>query len=222
MINASVVATNIIVVAFFIMIFSFFALIIFLQNIYKLKQKRKYSYRNEFPYELLQGSDNNSKIVGYVLVLVFVISQIFLVFYALFDKTHFTATTLLISSVISSLATYFLFTTNINSMKKQMLLTSLLLTLTTVSSLMLGLFFLLRVEGTSFFIYVPAFILAAISLLLIINPALKRWAYMDKIVQQDGTIEILRPKYFPLAYSQWALIVINVLLLLLLFIGSFI
>ena len=43
---------------------------------------------------------------------------------------------------------------------------------------------------------------------------------MDKRELQDGTLQILRPRYFVLAYTEWALIMINLIFVLYFFIVS--
>lgn len=59
---------------------------------------------------------------------------------------------------------------------------------------------------------------AIAALLLAINPKMKKWPIMDKITRQDGTIEIFAPAFF-LAYTEWSLIALNFILLILISIG---
>lgn len=223
--NIALINTAIQVPSFILAIFLILIILVFGINYYRIKQKRKYSFKNEFPYELAQGVGDNFKTVFHVLILVYAVALIFFTFYTLNEVQHWTSMTLLISNVVTALITYLIFTTNVRSMKKQMMFTAIYLVLTLLNALSLGFyfqFFLIEGNQNAIYFYVTAYVIAAISALLILNPRLAKWSYMDKIEQQDGTITILRPKWFPLAYSQWALVIINIILISLLFVATMI
>lgn len=49
---------------------------------------------------------------------------------------------------------------------------------------------------------------SVLSLIILFNPKLKNWAKLDKIKSNDEVI-YTRPKYFPLAYSEWVMIALS-------------
>lgn len=57
--------------------------------------------------------------------------------------------------------------------------------------------------------------LTLIEILTIINPKLKDWAKLESTKNDSGEIEYKRPRFFPLAYSEWITFVISTLGLIL-------
>lgn len=44
--------------------------------------------------------------------------------------------------------------------------------------------------------------------IITLNPKLSRWAELEKETQEDGSSTMKRPKWFTLAYSEWALLLV--------------
>ena len=51
--------------------------------------------------------------------------------------------------------------------------------------------------------------LAALGFLL--NPKLAQWAELNATMEKDGSVVTSRPRPFPLAFTEWVLVLINVL-----------
>jgi hypothetical protein len=47
------------------------------------------------------------------------------------------------------------------------------------------------------------------TLLIMLNPRLRNWANMNAKTEEDGTVVIVRPRFFILAFSEWLVIFIN-------------
>jgi hypothetical protein len=207
-----------IAVAVFFFIFGILAAYI----LYQKKQQRKYSFLNEFPYELYQGIDQKYISIFYIIQMVQALGFIVFGFYSFTDNKNYYGIILLTSWTLTALLMAALSFVKLRSMRGHITIVAFLFTLTLVNAIFLGIYFYKTI-----YLDVPlafpiiSFVLAAVVLGLMINPLLKRWPYMDKIEQQDGQIIILRPKFFVLAYTEWLLILINYLLMLLAFIGNF-
>jgi len=52
---------------------------------------------------------------------------------------------------------------------------------------------------------------------VLLNPRLRKWPIMDKVLQQDGTVLILRPRYFMLALYEWGFIAAQFLLMIVMY-----
>lgn len=55
------------------------------------------------------------------------------------------------------------------------------------------------------------FALALAVAIILVNPRLKTWAKLEKVVEEDGSSSLKRPKPFVLAFSEWLVIFIGVL-----------
>lgn len=207
-----------IAVALFFFIFGLLAAYI----LYQKKQGRKYSFLNEFPYELYQGIDQKYISIFYVIQMVQALGFIVFGFYGFTDNKNYWGIILLTSWTLTALLMASLSFVKLRSMRGHITIVAFLFTLTLVNAIFLGIYFYKTIYLDVPLVFpIISFVLAAVVVGLMINPLLKRWPYMDKIEQQDGQIIILRPKFFVLAYTEWLLILINYLLMLLAFIGNF-
>ena len=55
------------------------------------------------------------------------------------------------------------------------------------------------------------FIVSAASFIILLNPRLKNWAKLEKVVDEDGASSLKRPKPFVLAFSEWLIIFLSVI-----------
>lgn len=53
---------------------------------------------------------------------------------------------------------------------------------------------------------VLCFLIAIVTLLMLVNPKLKNWPRLDAVAETDGTISYKRPRPFVLAFSEWILL----------------
>lgn len=197
--------------------------LIFALNSYRMKQKRDYSFRNEFPFELTQGVGSAFIRYMHVLVLFFAIMLVFFGFYLIeYPLAHFSGLIFLVSWSLTAFLIYLVFIVKFTSVKRHLIVSSLFFLLTVLNGLMFGLYLQYSPVYMQEKAYtIISYILSAFALLLALNPKLSRWSYMDKIEQQDGTIIMLRPRYFILALTEWSLIAINILIMLNAYFASF-
>ncbi len=57
------------------------------------------------------------------------------------------------------------------------------------------------------------------TLLIMLNPRLRNWAELNSQTNEDGTVVIVRPRIFILAFSEWLVIFINFAVLIMLLIA---
>lgn len=197
--------------------------IIFAINSFRIKQRREYSFLNEFPFELTQGVGISFTRYMHALVLLFSTMMIFFGFYRIeYVLAHFSGLVFLISWTATAFLIYLIFIVKFSSVKRHLMISALFFLFTILNGLMYGLYLQLSpvfmIDKTYAII---SYILAALALMFVVNPKLSHWSYMDKIEQQDGTIIVLRPKLFVLAFTEWALIIINILLMINIYFSSF-
>lgn len=56
---------------------------------------------------------------------------------------------------------------------------------------------------------VVAGVLMIMTILIMVNPKLKDWAQLEQIENKNDDPTYRRPRFFPLAYSEWAILLIN-------------
>ncbi len=222
---------NNIILGAFLVVFTLFAVTLLFQlNMFKIAQKRPYSFRNELPFELTEGTPARHYHFQYVLhglislaMLVYGVAFVFR-----FNHIRYYYDYMILSGLVISAFTYFfVFFFKINNLKGHILvLLFYVFALFTAFlgfglSLYLSPYELLTNENLKLVFTVINFVSAAVILLLMFNPKLARWPMMDKITQQDGTLIILRPKTFILALYEWLFVGIHLLFILLSFVTLF-
>ncbi len=197
--------------------------LIFSINSFRMRQRRNFSFLNEFPFELTQGVGTNFIRYMHVLILLFTMMMVLFGFYRIeFALAHFSGLVFLMSWTVTSFLIYLIFIVKFTSVKRHLLVASLFFLLTVLNGLMFGLYLQFSPVFILEKVYaVISYVLSGIALLLVFNPKLSHWSYMDKIEQQDGTTIVLRPKIFVLAATEWALIIINILIMLNAYFSSF-
>ena len=79
-----------------------------------------------------------------------------------------------------------------------------------------GIIFLNLSKGTKnetavFVTSIMQFVVALSSVFILINPRLKNWAQLEKVVDEDGGSSLKRPRPFVLAFSEWSIIFLSVI-----------
>lgn len=224
MINMLLETTTMLTGAIIIAIMTLALTIIFAINSFRMKQRRDYSFLNEFPFELTQGVGANFTRFMHVLVLFFSIMMIFFGFYRIeYIIAHFSGLVFLMSWTLTAFLIYLIFIVKFTSVKRHLFISALFFLLTVLNGLMFGLYLQLSPVYMLDKTYpIISYILGAIALLLVLNPKLSHWSYMDKIEQQDGTVIVLRPRVFVLAFTEWALVLINILIMINAYFSSFV
>lgn len=58
-------------------------------------------------------------------------------------------------------------------------------------------------NNPSFVLMIVYFVFGAIFLLILFNPKMSIWAKLEQVTNSDGTSYYKRPRFFPLAYTEW-------------------
>lgn len=181
---------------------------------YQVQQKRKYSFLNEFPYEMTQQIPPKMYQLFLVLGGLFSLSFMSLGFF-LFPYPDVTMNLLLlISWGVTGVLLFGLFMIDMKIIKVHLMLDTLLIGVSVLNYVLLGTLFLLTPYGTYHIVYVIiSYAFALFPLAIALNPKLKHWAKMDEQVTSQMEVVIVRPKFFVLAYSEWLLILSNMILM---------
>ena len=180
---------------------------------YSLKddRKRMYSILTDFPYEMMPKNRKNYALIflaGYFLLSLLTNVSMFINFY---DYAP-TITGLLIISAFLTLA-YAFFNLRIHKLTASLEKSHLgrffvmglaLILLTSIN----GIIFInlskgCKLETLVFVLSIIMFVIALAVAIILVNPRLKTWAKLDKVVAEDGDSSLKRPKPFVLASRVW-------------------
>lgn len=210
---------NILHFSFFLGFFLFIVTLVFQLTMYRFKQVRKFSFRNELPFELIQGSDIKYLYIHNILILFIVLAQITFAFNFLPNLIYWYEYLLVGSFVLSSIMFYLLFFVRVFEVKRHLLVVILQALSVVTTTFALGVFAQFNIyDKQSLPLAIILYVVSVLALALMFNPRLRRWPIMDKVLQQDGTVLILRPRHFILAIYEWGYIVLHFLLFLLMYI----
>ena len=188
---------------------------------YSLKddRKRMYNILTDFPYEMMPKNRKNYALIflaGYFLLSLLTNVSMFINFY---DYAP-TITGLLVISAFLSLA-YAFFNLRIHKLTASLEKSHLgrffvmglaLILLTSIN----GIIFInlsrgRKLETLVFALSIIMFVIALAVAIILVNPRLKTWAKLEKVVDEDGASSLKRPKPFVLAFSEWIVIFLGVL-----------
>lgn len=186
---------------------SFILLIIFGCLLYRLATKKKYSILSFFPFEIFQYKNGNLNIILQILCIIFCAT------YGIFNINVFTTyfgTFFKIEIVFVSFITILticIFYLRIGSDKVHIIASTFFLVFSAMNSFYLSyiLFitnYILVYKALNYII----FGIAIIKLGLILNPKMKTCFKLYK--DEDG--DLYRPKVFYLAFSEWAILILNI------------
>lgn len=209
-------------VSFFVGLFLFIITLIFQLTMYRYKQGRKYSFRNELPFELVQGVDQKYLHYHYVLIFGVTLAQVLFAFHYLPSLIYWYEYLLVASVTLSAIMLYLLFFIKVFEVKRHIFVVILQALSVVTSFVAFGVFVQINIYGTQNLVFaIVNYVIAFIALLLLFNSRLRRWPIMDKVLQQDGSVLILRPRYFMLALYEWGFIILQFLQFTLMYIFLF-
>ena len=182
-------------------------------------RKRMYSILTDFPYEMTPKNGKNYALIflaGYFLLSLLTNVSMFINFY---DYAP-TITGLLIISAFLALS-YAFFNLRIHKLTASLEKSHLgrffvmgltLILLTSIN----GIIFInlsrgRKLETLVFVLSIVMFVIALAVAIILVNPRLKTWAKLEKVVDEDGASSLKRPKPFVLAFSEWIVIFLGVL-----------
>lgn len=190
----------------------FISIVLFIvigRSTYYANEKLRFSFRNRFPFEL--NYQKNITIVSYFrlfLIFVFALCVGFPILFATSFRGASNiayATVIAFFFIISAVVDLILFFLRPTYLKQFKIYSTLAIALAMMATGMVGVFFL-----TSIFIHVAykvlagiAFTLMGFNLLMAVNPKLTKWDRLEESKNKDGTINYVRPKISPLAFSLW-------------------
>lgn len=210
-------------VAFFASLSIFVITLIFQTSLYRLKQGRKYSFRNELPFELVQGAD--IKFINYHYILLFLVTVGNLIFaFKYLDNVYNWYEYLLVGALtLSSIMLYLIFFIKVFEIKKHIIVVIIQALSVVTSFLAFGLYAHISPFGKESLVFgVIGYVFAFVGMLMLLNSKLRKWPIMDKVIQQDGTVLILRPRNFILALYEWGFIAGHFLLMIIMYAYLFI
>lgn len=179
----------------------------------------KLSFLTGFPYEAYERKKNS---VGFYALIVFLASEALLniSMFVNYSDTSADIIGLLVLSATLTVTMFFLIIRihTLTASRERIHLTRFylmglgLLLLSSVN----GIIFLNLSKGTKnetavFVTSIMQFVVALSSVFILINPRLKNWAQLEKVVDEDGGSSLKRPRPFVLAFSEWSIIFLSVI-----------
>ena len=191
-------------------ILMFIGFVILSFNNYKKRFNVKYNPLNMFPYELNFEASFKENLLGNIFL--FATSLIGIVFHVLIIKSASSGFIIIlaISGILASVLISIVPLLPLSYLKTHLIVDVALfisVLLSIVSSALCALRYYqvwLNSEGNpSLFLMIFYFVFAGIYLLFLFNPKIALWAKLEQVVNSDGTSYYKRPKFFPLAYTEW-------------------
>ncbi len=203
----------------------FFPLILFLLYLilawadFFESHKKRLSFLTDFPFEAFEKKKNTA---GFYCLIAFLVSEnlvsasMFLNFY---DASPDLIGLLILSAIMTLLMIFLVIRIHTLSAGREKIHLSRFylmgLGFVLLSSVN-GILFLNLSKGTDsetavLVLSIIQFALALACVFILINPRLKSWAQLEKVVDEDGGTSLKRPRPFVLAFSEWLIILLLVL-----------
>lgn len=203
-----------------------FALLITISfALYKKRNDSDYSIKNSFPFELNYNSEIKENIYTHVFLALFVV--VTCGFYVLYETSYSDGILLIavIGGTLATLAIYSLFYISLYRYKMHIVVASIAVALTlgaVSSSVVIAIRMVNQmIKVTTVISLVISSCLALAILFIIFNPRLTGDIRKMEVAKDNGEVEYVRPKWIALAFSEWLLIIINILNMLSLLILKF-
>lgn len=210
-----------------LMIVLLLAVILFIitgRTTYYANEKTRFSFKNRFPFEM--NYQRNVVVVSYFRLFLIFLFALCVGFPILFATSFRGASNIAYATVIAfffiatALVDLILFFLRPTYLKQFKIYSTLAIALAMMASGMMGVFLFTSVyEHVAYKILGGiAFALLAFNLIMAVNPKLSHWDRLEEIKNKDGTMNYVRPKISPLAFSLWlnflTLILGNLILLI--------
>lgn len=208
-----------------LLVILFTSLIFVGKRIYKAKLKEDYFLRSNAPFELIKISNIELPIlfllIGFVTTGVACCSGFLWVRFYMSSSYQ---TPLFIIGSFMFLTILGMFFFDFTNYKTHFLFFILSVASSVVFATFMGsMFFAFKVinETLSYIFAIISFVIALGIVCLILNPKFGSWSKLEK-VEVDGTIQYIRPKRYVVAYTEWILMSLDILLVAIGLIGYFI
>lgn len=203
------------IVSVAILLVSFFSIVFTAKFLAKPVDEFKVSFLRMFPFEIVKTSENNSKFYSFSTYLFsgMCFSPIIVIVESTTKLVNLNPLSILIACIfgLAGLCFVFLNIFDVTHVKPHLSIFGLFSSLTLLGGILvtvrgfIGYDIFLK-HGTKEFLFLVSSILSELVvvfvLILILNPKLRNWAKLDQI---DG--KYVRPKRFPLAYSEWGMLI---------------
>ena len=197
-----------------LLIVSFFGIVFSSMFLAKPVDEHKVSFMRMFPFEMLKTAENNGKFYSFSTYLFsgLCFTPILIIVQETTKLSSLNPLSIFIACLLglSALCFVFLNIFDVTHVKPHLTLFGIFVVLTLLGSALLCVrgfvaYDVYQRHGTQEILFlvssVAAAVVVAFILVLIVNPKLRLWA---KLNQVDG--EYVRPKRFPLAYSEWGIL----------------
>ena len=187
---------------------------------YRKEQGRKYDFLTEFPYEMLGKKTAISRFVSSLLG-AYLISLVLLCVFQI--SLFYQSSTLLPFIIVGGfltlaygIVTMFLSTLSASNEKAHLNLFVINAGFLVVNASMNGIFLWaasrgLTMEIASKILGTICFFAAVAAVLVMMNPKLKDWPLLENVAEPDGTVSFRRPRPFILAWSEWILLFVSLM-----------
>jgi len=206
----------------FLGLFLLFSLIAFFDQ-----NKKKYDFKNCFPYEINKYKLTRENVFGRVALILSALMVIYFLCCYPIGKTGYefgVSIFMAVTGILAAISMVFIIFTPIQNLKNHLIFDILLFVGVLALTFSLGFYSLwplkeslTNIDVKRTLVGVTAIFIVIGLVALVFNPKMKEWAQLKEKVEEDGTVTYERPKWFVLAYTEWifiALIYIDILLLL--------
>lgn len=199
-------------------------------NYYKVNQE-KYNYFNHFPFELILTRKLNFYFLGLVFYILSYLANLSVVFIminnglALNQQSFFICYIVIVVLQVLIIFPFLLILLfDMKNYRYHLFGDVIFFLINTLVSMCLflisifDLFYMFNVK--SLVVCIFSGLLFIVNLGIVLNPKLLNWSKLKEEIQEDGTKIYVRPKYFPLCYSEWLSFIIyflNILFFIILF-----
>lgn len=200
--------------------------VVFSRINYKNRFKESYDLRNHFPYELNFEGRYGENLFGNICATIMgVCSVLFYVFFEPnFGDGYYLFTR--IAGILYSISISFMIFVPMKMLKTHLLYTVIVIVFSFLSSFSIALNAMNTFTRTHYnLLLIPLIFSVVICLFvmaLIINPRINKWAKLEEVIEKDGTKTYKRPKWFVLAFTEWCLIFLSILIQAVVLINKFI
>lgn len=204
------------VVAFALLVIIFFiGFILASFRHYKAKYNVKYNPRNMFPYELNFEARLKDNWLGNIFILLYSICAIAFYLCLRNASNDGVLLVLIISGALINTIGLFMPFVPVKYMRLHLFIDIIYFVGTFIVMADIGLtaleFYNIYQSAFALCMIIIGFVFALIYFIVLLNPKLTAWAKLDKHENADGTSFYVRPKYFPLAYTEWLTMLFNII-----------
>lgn len=214
----------------FIFLLAFLALLFFTVSLlfafknYKDRFQVDYNPKNMFPYELnFEMKFKENLIANTSLIILMVVEAIFYITFKRSLPTDGVITLIFIMGLISSILLPFIYLTPLKALNAHLAIDVFFFITNFMTLGAIGVHNLIEYQiflnNANIVLAVVCFTFVIGYIVMMLNPKLSLWSKMEKVTNSDGTSYFKRPKYFPLAYTEWLVICVNIINVILTFIS---